>query len=109
MRNQFKVLAEKYQAVNETPLEVEVTSSGEHQSDHNVDMARTKALQAAEVASQLYAILQQMQDNAPLQAWKVTHITQSADMMQDVLASLKQDLVDGADVEILKTDEEEEN
>lgn len=109
MRNQFKVLAEKYQAVNETPLEVEVTSSGEHQSDHNVEMARTKALQAVEVASQLHAILQQMQDNAPLQAWKVTHITQSADMMQDVLATLKQDLVDGADVEILKTTEEEED
>lgn len=109
MRNQFKVLAEKYQAVNEAPLEVEVTSSGEHQSDHNVEMARTKALQAVEVASQLHAILQQMQDNAPLQAWKVTHITQSADMMQDVLATLKQDLVDGADVEILKTAEEEED
>lgn len=107
MRNAYKVLAEKYQAVNESALEVEVTSSGEHKTDHNVEMARTKALQAVEVAMQLHELLQSMPEDAPLHAWKVTHVTQSADMLQDVLASLKQDMLDGADVIAPNMDAEE--
>jgi hypothetical protein len=108
MRKSFSVLAEKYQAINETPLEVEVTSSGEHRTTHNVQMARTKALQAAEVAAQLHALLQTMPEDEPLHAWKVTHITQSADMLQDVLASLKEDMLSGREIENLVSDEEGE-
>lgn len=108
MRRNLSVLAEKYKAINETPLEVEVTSSGEHRSTHNVQMARTKALQAAEVAANLYALLQDLPEDDPLHAWKVTNITQSADMLQDVLASLKEDMLSGREVEDLVTDEEGE-
>lgn len=107
MRKQYSVLAEKYQNIHETPLEVEVTSSGEHTSTHNVQMARTKARQAAEVAAELHALLETMPENEPLHAWKVTHVTQSADMLQDVLASLKEDVMTGKDIEILVPDEEE--
>ena len=106
MRNQFSVLAERYQTVTEAPLEVEITSTGEHKSDHNVKMARTKALQAAEVAAELYELLESMAEDAPLHAWKVTHVTQSADMLQDVLASLKEDIASGPDVVALKPEEE---
>lgn len=107
MRNQYSILAEKYQVLKEAPLEVEVISNGEHKSDHNVAMARTKALQAAEVASELFEILNQMSENSPLQAWKVTHITQSADMLQDVLATLKADMVSTDEIEVIKLPEED--
>jgi hypothetical protein len=53
-------------------------------------MARTKAHQAAEVAPQLYQILEKMDPAEPLHAWMVTHVTQAADMLQDVLAALKE-------------------
>jgi hypothetical protein len=106
MAKTFTVLAEKYNLVSEAPLEVEVISSGEHKSTHNVKMARTKALQAAEVAAELFEILEQMKEDEPLHAWKVTHITQSADMMQDVLASIKADLMAGRELEQIKDGEE---
>lgn len=108
MRKQFSVLAEKYVAVMEAPLEVEIASNGEHQTDHNVEMARTKARQAAEVAAELHELLENMDVNAPLHAWKVTNITQSADMLQDVLASLKEDLASGSDIEDVQVDSEED-
>jgi len=107
MRKQFSVLAEKYQAVNEAPLEVEILSNGEHKSDHNVSMTRTKALQAAEVAAELYEILQSMSDNDAMHAWKVTHVTQAADMLQDVLASIKADMLGGAEIEDIESSSEE--
>lgn len=107
MRKQYSVLAEKYEVLKEAPLEVEVISNGEHKSDHNVAMARTKALQAAEVASELFEILEQMSENSPLHAWKVTHITQSADMLQDVLATLKADMVSTDEIEVIKLPEED--
>ena len=107
MRKQFSVLAEKYQAVNEAPLEVEILSNGEHKSDHNVSMARTKALQAADVAAELYEILQSMSDDDPMHAWKVTHVTQAADMLQDVLASIKADMQGGAEIEDIESSSEE--
>lgn len=106
MGKPLTVLAEKYTLVKETPLEVEITSNGEHKSDHNVKMARTKALQAADVAAELYEILETMAEDAPLHAWKVTHVTQSADMLQDVLASIKEDLASGPDVVALKPEDE---
>ena len=81
-RDSYKILAEKY-------LEVEVASDGTHHSTHNVEMARTKANQAAEVAPELFNILQKMDPSEPLHAWMVTHVTQAADMLQDVLAKLK--------------------
>lgn len=107
MRKQFTILAEKYQQVNETPLEVELISNGEHKSDHNVAMARTKALQAAEVASELFELLEQMSEESPLHAWKVTHITQSADMLQDVLASIKADIINTDEIEVITAPEED--
>jgi hypothetical protein len=106
MGKPLTVLAEKYVLVKEAPLEVEITSSGDHKSDHNVQMARTKALQAADVAAELYELLENMSEDAPLQAWKVTHVTQSADMLQDVLASLKGDLASGPEIEPLTPEEE---
>jgi len=90
-RDTLKILAEKYQMVAENPLETEIMPGGEHKSDHNVEMARTKAHQAAEVAVQLHEILEKMNAIAPLAAWMVTHVTQSADMLQDVLAKLKEE------------------
>jgi hypothetical protein len=86
-RNTYKLLSERY-------LEVEVNANGTHKSTHNVDMARTKANQAAEVAPELYQLLQQLDPNEPLHAWMVTHVTQAADMLQDVLAALKEDLAE---------------
>ncbi len=106
MAKTFTVLAEKYNLVSEAPLEVEVISSGEHKSTHNVKMARTKALQAAEVAAELYELLENMREDEPLHAWKVTNVTQSADMLQDVLASVKADLIDGQEVVQIKDEED---
>lgn len=107
MRNNLTVLAEKYQTLKEAPLEVEIISNGEHKSDHNVSMTRTKALQAADVAAELYELIEKMPDDAPMHAWKVTNVTQAADMLQDVLASLRADELDGDENEVIKTDEEE--
>lgn len=91
-RNTLKLLAEKYQRINEAPLETEVNPDNTHRtSTHNVDMARTKANQAAEVAPQLHEMLRRMKPDAPLHAWMVTHVTQAADMLQDVLAAIKED------------------
>jgi len=90
-RDIYKLLAEKYSLVQENPLETEIMPSGEHKSDHNVEMARTKAHQVVEIAPQLHALLEKMDASAPLAAWMVTHITQSADMLQDVLAKLKEE------------------
>jgi hypothetical protein len=90
-RNIYTLLAEKYSMVQENPLEVEIEPGGTHKSDHNVEMARTKAHQAAEVAPALHHLLDQMDANAPLQAWMVTHVTQAADMLQDVLAKLREE------------------
>ena len=89
-RNVYNLLAEKYSLIQENPLETEINSDGTHKSDHNVEMARTKAHQAAEIAPQLHEILEQMDPAEPLQAWMVTHVTQAADMLQDVLAVLKE-------------------
>ena len=91
-RNTLKVLAEKYQMVSENPLEVEITPHGTHKSDHNVEMARVKAKQAAEVAAKLHEILEKVPADHPLQAWMVTHTTQSADMLQDVLAKIEEEV-----------------
>ena len=90
-RNIYTLLAEKYSIVQENPLEVEIEPGGTHKSDHNVEMARTKSYQAALVAPALHRLLNQMNANAPLQAWMVTHVTQAADMLQDVLAKLREE------------------
>ena len=87
-RNTFKLLSEKYSLVQENPLETEIQPGGMHKSDHNVEMTRTKARQAAEVSAQLHEILEKIPAEHPIQAWMVTHVTQSADMLQDVLAKL---------------------
>lgn len=106
MRNSINILAEKYTAINETPLEVELLSNGEHKSDQNVSMARTKALQAADASAELYELLENLSDDAPMHAWKVTNVTQAADMIQDVLASLKADLAQEEEPVELTTKEE---
>jgi len=90
-RNIYTLLAEKYTLVQENPLETEINSDGTHKTEHNVEMARTKAKQAAEVAAQLHEILEKMSPDHPVMAWMVTHVTQSADMLQDVLAKLKEE------------------
>lgn len=90
-RNTFKLLAEKYSLVQENPLETEIRSDGTHKSEHNVEMARTKARQASEVSVQLHELLEKLPEDHPLMAWMVTHVTQSADMLQDVLAKLKEE------------------
>jgi len=100
-RGIYQLLAEKYSLVQENPLETEIQPDGTHKSDHNVEMARTKAHQAAETAPQLHQILDQMDPNAPLAAWMVTHVTQAADMLQDVLAKLKEE-TEEPDVEHVK-------
>ena len=96
-RDSYKILAEKY-------LEVEVASDGTHHSTHNVEMARTKANQASEVAPELFALLQNMDPDEPLQAWMVTHITQAADMLQDVLAVVKADSLEPNNIPVKEGD-----
>lgn len=100
-RNTFKLLSEKYSLVQENPLETEIQPGGMHKSDHNVEMTRTKARQAAEVSAQLHEILEKIPAEHPIQAWIVTHVTQSADMLQDVLAKLKEE-VDSPEMEPVK-------
>jgi hypothetical protein len=100
-RNTFKILSEKYSLVQENPLETEIQPGGMHKSDHNVEMTRTKARQAAEVSAQLHEILEKIPAEHPIQAWMVTHVTQSADMLQDVLAKLKEE-VDSPEMEPVK-------
>ena len=90
-RDTYKILAEKYQLINEDPLETEINPDGTHKTTHNVEMARTKARQAASVAHELSVLLEAMNTSAPLQAWMVTNVTQSADMLQDVLAVIKEE------------------
>jgi len=90
-RDIYKLLAEKYEIVQENPLETEITPDGGHKSDHNVEMARTKAKQVTEIAPKLHEILEKMDANAPLKAWMVTHVTEAADMLQDVLAKLEEE------------------
>ena len=96
-RDSYKILVEKY-------LEVEVASDGTHHSTHNVEMARTKANQASEVAPELFALLQNMDPDEPLQAWMVTHITQAADMLQDVLAVVKADSLEPNNIPVKEGD-----
>ena len=96
-RDSYKILAEKY-------LEVEVASDGTHHSTHNVEMARTKANQASEVAPELFALLQHMDPDEPLHAWMVTHVTQAADMLQDVLAALKADSLEPNTIPVKEAD-----
>ncbi len=108
MPKTFTILAEKYRTVTEAPLETEVISNGEHKSDHNVSMARTKALQAAEVSAELFELLETMSEDAPMHAWKVTNVTQAADMLQDVLASIKADLVSGDENEVIQVVDQED-
>ena len=108
-RNVYNLLAEKYSLIQENPLETEITSNGTHKSDHNVEMARTKAHQVVEIAPQLHELLEKMDTNAPLHAWMVTHVTQAADMLQDVLAKLKEDQEAGPDVEPVKDEDFEPN
>jgi len=91
-RNTFKLLAEKYSLVQENPLETEIQPGGTHKSDHNVEMTRTKARQAAEVSAELHELLEKIPAEHPIMAWMVTHVTQSADMLQDVLAKLKEEV-----------------
>lgn len=100
-RNTFKLLSEKYSLVQENPLETEIQPGGMHKSDHNVEMTRTKARQAAEVSAQLHEILEKIPAEHPIQAWMVTHVTQSADMLQDVLVKLKEE-VDSPEMEPVK-------
>jgi len=100
-RNTFKLLAEKYSLVQENPLETEIQPGGTHKSDHNVEMTRTKARQAAEVSAELHEILEKIPAEHPIMAWMVTHVTQSADMLQDVLAKLKEE-IESPDVEPVK-------
>jgi len=100
-RNTFKLLAEKYSLVQENPLETEIQPGGTHKSDHNVEMTRTKARQAAEVAAELHELLEKIPAEHPIMAWMVTHVTQSADMLQDVLAKLKEE-VDSPEMEPVK-------
>jgi len=97
-RNAYKILSEKYSLVNETPVgeeAIEITDVPVHhdgtKSTHNVDMALTKAMQAAEVAPRLAEMLKNLSPEAPLHAWMVTHITEAADMLQDVEAALAKD------------------
>jgi len=108
-RDIYKLLAEKYQVVQENPLETEITSDGGHKSDHNVEMARTKSHQVMEIAPKLHEILEKMDADAPLKAWMVTHVTQAADMLQDVLAKLEEETEEIEHVAAEeKTHEEEE-
>jgi len=104
-RNVYNLLAEKYSLIQENPLETEITPNGTHKSDHNVEMARTKAHQAAQVAPQLHEILEKMNPEDPLHAWMVTHVTQAADMLQDVLAKLQEEQESGPDVEPVKDED----
>jgi len=100
--NVYTLLAEKYSLIQENPLETEINDDGTHKGDHNVEMARTKALQAAQVAPKLHEILEMMDENAPLKAWMVTHVTQAADMLQDVLAKLEEEKNSGEEFEPVK-------
>lgn len=107
MRNVYTTLTEKYNLIKENPLEVEIDPHGTHKSTHNVEMARTKSLQAAEVSALLHDMLETLPSEHPLQAWMVTHVTQSADMLQDVLAKLKEEMSGGPEVVAVQLEPEE--
>ena len=55
----------------------------------------------------MFELLEQMSEESPLHAWKVTHITQSADMLQDVLASIKADIINTDEIEVITAPEED--